>query len=271
MKYFILLLFFISTLFGSQRIISLSPSITEIIYALGSGDDLVATSSYSLYPKEAQKLPVIGGYLNPNLEKIIALRPTLVIGQTYTQNILKKLHTFHIKTLSLNLETIQSIQDSITLLGTTLHRSQEAHTLTNNITNAIDTIQKPKHPHSVLIVYGLKEDLSSGIYVAGKHIFFDEIITLCGNTNAFSDTTITQPVLGYENIIALNPDQIIILHSHATESQVDVGRALAAWYALPTNASRAHNITILDEDYLHIPSHRIALTIKKLSEVMQDD
>ena len=119
-----------------------------------------------------------------------------------------------------------------------------------------------------MIVYGLKEDLSSTNYIAGRDIFFDDIIKLCANTNAYTDNSSKQPVVSYENIIALNPDQIIILHSHATESGVDVKKALNAWHKLPTNASRNKKISIIDDDYLHIPSHRIALTIKRLSDEM---
>jgi len=121
-----------------------------------------------------------------------------------------------------------------------------------------------------MIVYGLKEDLRSGIYIAGKEIFFDDIISLTGNINAYKESTTSQPVLGYENIIALNPDQIIILHSHATEPNVDVTKALKNWYSLPTNASHNKKISIVDEDYLHIPSQRVALTIKRLAKEMRD-
>ena len=121
-----------------------------------------------------------------------------------------------------------------------------------------------------MIVYGLKEDLRSGIYIAGHHIFFDDIITLSGNTNAYTNDTTSQPVLNYENVIALNPDQIIILHSHATEPNVDVKRALKTWQNIPTNASKNKRISIVDEEYLHIPSQRVALTLKRLMEKMND-
>ena len=85
---------------ASERIISLSPALTEMIYALKKGEELVATSSYSLYPKEAKKLPIIGEYENPNLEKIISFHPTLVVGQSFNQNTLEKLNHFGIKTLN---------------------------------------------------------------------------------------------------------------------------------------------------------------------------
>ena len=221
-KSFIILLIFVLNLSATERLVSLSPSITEIIFALHKQESLVATSSYSLYPKEAQKLPIIGGYENPHIEKILALRPSLVIGQSFNTNTLEKLHKFHIKTLTLNLKTLSSIQDSILKLGQELNATPRAKEVASQIANAIKTAPKSKKPHSVMIVYGLREDLRSRTYIAGHEIFFEDIIKVCGNTNAYKANDTNQPVLGYENIIAINPDQIIILHSHATEPNVDV-------------------------------------------------
>jgi iron complex transport system substrate-binding protein len=269
-KILLLILLFILNLWANERIVSLSPSITEIIYGLHRGHELVGTSAYSLYPKEAQKVPVIGGYENQNLEKIIALSPTLIVGQSFNQNTLRKLHTFGIKTLMLHLTTLQNIQNSIQRLGGTLKAQKEAKKLTTNITNAITNAVKTKHPHSVMIVYGLKEDLRNGIYIAGHNIFFDDIIKVCGDTNAYTSQTTNQPVLSYENVIALNPEQIIILHSHATEPHVNVKKALQNWYALPTAAAKNKNISIIDENYLHIPSQRVALTIQRLCREMNN-
>jgi iron complex transport system substrate-binding protein len=268
-KTFFFILLFILNLSANERIISLSPSITEIIYALKKGDELVATSTYSLYPKEAKKLPVIGGYENPNLEKIISFHPTLVVGQSFNQNTLEKLNHFGIKTLKLNLKTLKDIKNSIKKLAHKLHKNPNK--LITNIQKAITDAPKNTAPHSVMIVYGLREDLRGGIYVAGHDIFFEDIILASKNTNAYTSNITNQPVLSYENVIALNPDQIIILHSHATEPNVDVKKALKAWKSIPTNASKNNHISIVDEDYLHIPSHRVALTIKRLCMEMKFD
>ncbi len=267
MKTFLLAFIFVLTLSANERIISLSPSITEIIFALKKGDEMIATSSYSLYPDEAKKLPVIGGYRDPHLEKIISLSPTLVVGQTSSLSTLNKLNSFNIKTLTLNLQTIESIKNSINLLAQKID-SKENIKLIRDIDESLKNSSKSKKPHSVLIVYGLREDLRSSTYVAGHNIFFEDIILACGNTNAYTQTGVTQPVLSYENIIAINPDQIIILHSHATGANVDVKKALRNWMALPTNASKKGNISIVDDDYIHIPSQRITQTINRLSKEM---
>lgn len=268
-KTFLITLFFILNLWADERIVSLSPSITEIVFALEKGDEVVGTSSYSLYPKQAQILPIIGGYENPHLEKILALSPTLVIGQSYSQNTLEKLKKFNVKTLVLDLKTIKSIKKSISLVAKKLN-SNNNNILIQNINLAIQNAKKSTKPHSVMIVYGLREDLRNATYIAGHNIFFEDIILACGNTNAYTNTNMNQPVLSYENIIAINPDQIIILHSHATEGNVDVKKALKNWYTLPTNASKNGKISIVDEDYLHIPSHRVALSISRLCKEMND-
>lgn len=268
MRVLLLTLLFMLHLSAHERIISLSPSITEMLYALGKGELLVATSSYSLYPKEAQALPIIGGYESPHLEKILSYKPTLVIGQSYNHTPLQNIQKFHTKTIELKLKTLKDIQDSLQILGRELNAEAAATKLTNSITEALTKAAKSPKPHSVMIVYGLREDLRSGTYIAGHNIFFEDIIHACGNSNAYTQTATSQPLLSYENIIAINPDQIIILHSLATEAQADVQRALKSWYALPTKAAKNKKISIVDEDYLHIPSHRVALTIKRLSQEM---
>lgn len=261
---------FTLTLWGNERIVSLSPSITEIVYALKDGDALVATSDYSLYPEKAKQLPIIGGYSNPNIEKIISFRPTLVIGQDFNLATLEKLQKFGIKTLMLKLQTLDEIKDSIMMISKKLSKNEKAFLLVKDIDDALKDADKAKKPHSVMIVYGLKEDLRSGIYIAGHDIFFEDIIKACGNTNAYTSHIASQPVLSYENVIALNPQQIIILHSKATEPDVDVEKALANWYSIPTDAAMSKKISIVDESYLHIPSQRVALTIKRLCKEMND-
>ena len=145
-------------------------------------------------------------------EKILSLSPTLVIGQTFNQATLEKLNYFKIKTLKVKLKTIQDIKKSISLIAKEINSKEDTH-LINDITNAFKKNSKTKKPHSVMIVYGLREDLRNATYVAGHNIFFEDIIHSCGNTNAYTEESIAQPVLNYENIIAINPDQIIILQA----------------------------------------------------------
>jgi len=267
-RFFFLFLLLGMLVHAKERIVSLSPSITEILFALGKGEEVVGTSAFSLYPKEAQNIPVVGGYETPNLEKIIALRPTLVFGQSYVAPTLKKLEHFGIQTVALEFKTLEDIKASIKTIAKEVHANDA--NLTQTIDNALLHAKKNTAPHSVMIVYGLHEDLRSGIYIAGKNIFFDDIIMACGHTNAYTSTLTAQPRLSYENVIALNPEQIIILHSRASNPNVNEKKALEAWHAIPTEASKNNRITIVDEPYIHIPSHRVALSIERLCREMNE-
>ncbi len=270
MRFLVLIsLLFVLSLEAKERIISLSPALTEILFALGVGDDVVGVSSYSLYPEAAQKLPIVGNYTNPTLEKVITLSPTLVIGQNFNDKSMRDLHIFDIKTLSVSLQNIQDIKDTITLLGEKLSKKGKSEKLIADIDTAIINAQKAQKSHTVLIVYGLQEDLRNGIYIAGHDIIFEDIILLTGNTNAYAENLSAQPVLNYENIIALNPEQIIILHSLKSAPNTNIEKALKSWYHLPTRASKNGHISIVDADYIHIPSHRIALSIEKLAKEMR--
>jgi len=268
---FFLLLFLILTLDAKERIIALSPAITEILFALGAGDEVVGVSAFSHYPEAARTLPVVGNYSAPSLEKILILKPSLVIAQDFSSKSIQSLKNFHIPTRIVSLQSIGDIKSTIIALGRELDHKRHALALINEIDSAIAQAQQNQNPHSVLIVFGLQEDLRNGIYVAGHAIFFDEIITLSGNTNAYTDTLSAQPVLSYENVIALNPDQIIILHSHESAPHVDVKKALQNWYRLPTRASKNGRISVIDASYIHIPSQRIAKSITRLAQEMRDD
>jgi iron complex transport system substrate-binding protein len=168
--------------------------------------------------------------------------------------------------LTLRLQTLKEIKNSISNLSSELHADPKI--LTDEIESVIKNSPKSKTPHKVMIVYGLHEDLRSGIYIAGNEIFFNDIISLCNNTNAYTSNQTNQPVLSYENVIAINPDQIIILHSRASNPHVNEEKALSKWHSIPTNASKNKRITVVDENYINIPSHRVALTIERLCREM---
>jgi len=254
-------------LFASERIIALAPSISEIVFALGKGDQLVGVSEYASYPPEVKDITKIGGYSNPSLEKIFSLNPSIVIGQSHYDKTLRQLNKLGIKTLSLEMTSIPKIQDSIRQIASALQADPQA--LLDPIDRAIKKAKaKSKTKQRVLIVYGLSMDLNRGLYIAGHDIFYEDIIKLCGAQNAYEDESLSQPVLHYEGLLALNPDKVILLHHSATDGEVDFNRAKELWYNIPINAGQNKEIVILSEDYLSIPSHRLAKSISSLCEVI---
>ncbi len=260
----IFLLLFTLNLYA-ERIIALSPSIAEILFALNRGDEVVGVSDYTIFPQKAAALPKVGGYFSPNVEKILSLRPTLVIAQPHHAQLLKQLHQLGLKTKQVHLQNIEQIKASIAHLGAS-HISQ-AEKLIYEIDHAIEQGYSLKNNITVMIVFGLFPDLRENIYISGKKLFFNEIIEICGAENAFKSEYPEQPVLNYESLIALNPDKIIILNSN---QNIDKETALKSWYALPIKAAKNGDISVIEHDFISIPSHRIALSIDAICKVIHD-
>jgi len=278
----IFLLLISLSLYATQRIITLAPSISEIVFALGRGNEIVGVSEYASYPAGVKKITKIGGYTNPSLEKIFSLNPTLVIGQAHYNKTLRQLNQLGIKTLSLEMTNIANIKASITKIASAI--DADANILIDSIDKAIADAQekaktsysnrqvefqeKPTSKKRVLIVYGLSLDINRGLYIAGHNIFYEDIIHMCGAENAYKSQQLSQPVLHYESLVALNPDSVILLHHSATDGDIDFNKAKELWYNIPINAGINKKVTILSKDYLSIPSHRVAQSITDLCEVI---
>jgi len=270
MRRLILLLLFALSLFAQERIVTLSPSLSEIVFGLGHGEELVGVSSYAAWPEAVKRIEKIGGYFDPNLEKILALRPTLVIGQEHHAALLAKLRALGLHTLEVRLNRIEQIEQSIRTIGGAIHAAN-ADALAEAIETARTEAPKLKRPRSVLIVFGLTYDLRDRIFVAGHNLYFEQIIESCGATNAYTADDAGQPVLSYEGLIALNPDVIILLHSDQTDAPADPEQLRQSWYSLPVKAAENGRIYIADAGLVAIPSQRVALSIKTLCEVINRD
>ena len=117
MKRFLFILILGVNLFAGERVVTLSPSINEIVFALGEGKSVVANTSFCDFPEESKNIKKIGGYNNISLEKILEVKPTVVIGQDYDNKLNSNLNALNIKTLIYKTNTISSIKNTINDLG----------------------------------------------------------------------------------------------------------------------------------------------------------
>jgi iron complex transport system substrate-binding protein len=254
---------------ANERIIALSPSINEIIFSLGAGDKLIANTDYSLYPPTSIKLPKIGGYFSPSLEKVVALKPTLVIMQENNRAFAKKLERLDIKTKIIKIDKLKNIKTSILEIGTLLKKTKEAETIVKNINEALESIKNIISNKKILIVFGRNEKLSKQIFVAGQNLYFDEIINESNNTNALQSTRKGQPILNMENIIACNPD-IVLLLARCQADGINNEALIAPWLALPIAAAKTKSIYINANIYAGIPSDRLALFLQDFKAMLED-
>jgi iron complex transport system substrate-binding protein len=137
------------------RIITMAPNLTEIVFALGAGDRLVAVSEYSDYPKEASALPHTGGFINPDIERVLAYQPDLVILRDYSTRLERKLIAFGISVLRVRDESIADILETIRAIGDALGVGPQALRLIASIEDDLEPFRRrpePAHRPRVLLV-----------------------------------------------------------------------------------------------------------------------
>ena len=270
MKKILFILVLCINLLGQERIVTLSPSINEIVFALGAGKDVVANTNYCDFPEESKAILKIGGYNNISLEKILETKPTVVIGQDYDEKLNSNLKSLGIKTLSYKTNTISSIENTISELGDFFDKKEKAKELTSNIDNALLSVNAIVENKKILIVISPKKSLSNQIYVTGNFLYFEDIIKASGNKNAYYSENQAQPVVNTEKIIGMNPDIIILLTPFLDGKKQEQDEIIKAWKQLPINASKDDNIYTVDKLYAGIPSQRVEFFIKDFKKILEN-
>ncbi len=270
MKKLLFILIFCINLFGEQRIVTLSPSINEIVFALGLGENIVANTKYCDFPEESKNVQKIGGYNDISLEKILNVKPTIVIGQDYDEKLIQNLKSLNIKILSYKTNTIEDIKNTILELGILFKKEQRAKQIISKIDNSLASLKSIVENKKILIVISPKNSLSNQIYITGNFLYFEDIIKNSGNQNAYSSNSQAQPVVNTEKIINMNPDIIVLLapfHDGKTEELNDIKKL---WKTLPINAAKQNNIYAVDKLYAGIPSQRVEYFIDDFRKILED-
>jgi iron complex transport system substrate-binding protein len=273
-KLLYLLLFFNISFFGTlsanERIITLSPAINEIVFALGLGDKVIANTDFCDFPLESKKIEKVGGYGSVSLEKVLKLNPSVVINQSYDKKLNQDLSSLGFKTLVYNSNNIEDIEFTIRDLGDKFDKNIEAKKLNDDIENSLKSIENIIKNQKILIVISPQNTLSSQIYVAGNFVYFEDIIKKSQNQNAYQSSLKSQPVINSEKIISLNPDIIVLLAPFLENEETKQEDMKKMWEKLPINASKQKNIYIIDKLYSGIPSHRVKNLIDDFKEILEN-
>ena len=194
---------------GIQRIVSLSPNLTEIVFSLGLGDSVVGVSSDSDWPDEAKTKLKVGSFWQPNIETIIAAKPDLVVCETFLQQneAAQALKRAGLNVLALRVETIDELFAAIRSIGQAAGCSEKAEQLADSLKEQLDQIREVSSSHQKVKVMWVIQ--TKPVRVAGVKTFVNEIIELAGGQNAIASTGDQYPSISTEEIIGCNAEVII--------------------------------------------------------------
>lgn len=253
-----------------EKIVALSPAVNEIIFALDGGDKIVGNTTYCNFPQASQKIPKVGGYFSPSLEKILALNPDIVIMQDNNAAIGDKLQRLGIRTMLIKIDTIDSIKKAVFNIAKLLNNESKASLIVKKIDKSLASVAGITKNKKILIPIGYHTELSKEIYVAGQNLYFDDIIIASGNANALQSSQKSQPVLNLEKILKVNPDIVIILSPQMREKHLTKEALIAPWLKLPINAARTKSIFVEEGEYSGIPSDRIVHFIDDFGKFLRE-
>ena len=196
-----------------QRIVSLSPSVTEILYGVGAWPQVIAVSQFCSYPEDVKNKPRVSGWDKTNLEQVMALKPDFVIGVDAQEPFLKdKLNGLGVRSLFLKSQTLADIFASIEEIGRATGHEQEATDLSAKTQREIDAVRKAvaDRPHPrVLCVVDRVPGTIRDLYTATRGSYLDELITIAGGESIAPVVEHGYGKINKEAVLTLNPEVII--------------------------------------------------------------
>ena len=255
-----------------SRIISMAPSITETVFALGLGDSVVGVSDFCDYPPEALDKARIGGVVNPNMEAIVALDPDLVLAlpNATHESLFRSLRLLGINVITLRNDRLQDLFTSIEKIGEEASRQTEAAEMSGTLRAKFSEIggevaDLPRR--KVMFIVGVEP-----LFVAGRGTFIDELIEMAGGENIAGDSLAKYPRLGAEEVVSRAPDVILYtsLNFELTPEQEVMAKAL--WSGYPSiPAVRDDRIVGLVADYVTLAGPRLTVGIEQMAHAIHPE
>lgn len=245
----------------AQRIITLAPDITEIVFAIGAGQHIVGTILASDYPKSARRIPVVGSYNGLDIEKMLSLKPDLIIAWgTYLNKNLRIFKQLHIPIYINHPTNLEDVARTIKNLGCITHTASAANQLAERYLEKLIELRKRyqnQNPLSVFYQLG-----AYSLMTVNKNTWINQAITLCGGKNIFADAITRAPEVSFEAVLAGNP-QVILCDTQQENCQ-------SRWQAFKElTAVKQNHVFSLQPDLINRAGPRLLQGISKMCEYLQ--
>jgi iron complex transport system substrate-binding protein len=257
-----------------QRIVCGSPAVAEIVFALDCGPQVVGVSDYTVYPPEAQKKAGIGGWHNPNRERILTLESDLVVTQGRHETLADFCDRHAIAFRSVQLDSLADIEAAIATLAAVLQVPERGAALQARMRRELESVRQAvatRPRRRVLLLFGRNPGDLSGLATTGPDTFLDEMITLAGGSNIFSDATGPYPQISKESLLIREPQAILELHPGGLPADA-AAQLRRDWQRLNTlPAVAADHIVVLTDDFLLMPGPRAGLIARAFAAAIHPE
>ena len=260
-----------------SSIVSLAPSVTELLFDLGLEDRIVGATRFCRYPAKANDIPRVGGYLDLNLEQIISKRPSRVFALKEGQDGLKPLKRFGIDTVLLDHSSLHGIKESYLevakrcdLEALARARLEDLKRREDKIKSACGSMNSASNKRGMIVVGRTQAGReNTGLYISGADGFYSDILKVIGAKNVYQGSTAAIPAISVEGLLKLSPDFIIDIIN--VDDEGDLARHRDFWKQFPTLPAVAQgSVLVLGADYASIPGPRYVQLLEDLARVLCD-
>lgn len=249
------------------RIVSTAPSLTEILYALGLGPKVVGVTTFCRFPAEAASKPKVGTFLQPDYERILALKPDLVLVIKNPAGVAPRLRQLGLRAEELDQDSIAATLHSIEQIGAWTSSRAAAARLAARLRAELNAVRDLARrsgaaPRSVLFLVGRAPGTLQGMVGAGPGTFIDELLAIAGGANILAASPIQYPKVTLETVLTRDPEVILDMgdfaHAEGRPGQPPA-QILALWRKYPQlRAVKANRVKIVADDALVRPGPRMA-------------
>lgn len=247
-----------------RRIVSLAPSLTEMLYAVGAGAQVVGVTSYCDYPPEVSQKTVVGDLVTPNIERILSLKPDLVLisVEGNSQRTFSSLEQLGVRLFVSNPRDIEGVYKSMRDIGALLGEEKRTKSILDSLhaeEGRLRDLRGTGRP-SVLMLLSLQP-----LMAAGNSTFIDEVITLAGGRNAAEALRGSYPTLNRELLLRMNPD-IVLYPDDMGVDETQVRRGFPEWRDL--DAMKRGAVYRINADLFLRPGPRVFMAAAQLQEML---
>jgi iron complex transport system substrate-binding protein len=260
-----------------RRIVSLAPSLTETLFALGLGDRVVGVTRFCAHPPEVLGLPRVGGHLDPNFEAIVSLEPDLVVVIPSSRESGSILESLGIRVLEVDQHDVGAVLESVSSIATMCGVSDRGTVLREELERRLARVRAvvadAPRPRAVVVVgHQTGGESVRTVWAAGRDTFYDGVVQIAGGVNAIEGGLARYPELSREGLASLDADVVLDVIAGLEVRNLDPDEVRAGWMRLSElRAVREHRVNVLAGDHMVVPGPRLPEMVEAVARALHPE